>query len=167
MKLTPLDIYNKEFKKSAFGYNVNEVQDFLDEVGVAYEKLLKEINSLKDENGRMKEKLDSYQDLDERLGSTLKEVQKTVQEQTKQAEKKAANIVQSAKMEAEKIKEGTKLKIQKEYKKLSELKESKNYFKIRFKTLLESHLELLEKDKNDEELDSNYDFAVSEHSLDE
>ena len=32
MKLTPIDINNKEFKKGIRGYTVEEVDEFLDEV---------------------------------------------------------------------------------------------------------------------------------------
>ena len=40
--LTPLDIENKKFPKSIKGYNVDDVDDFLDELTVQYEKLYKE-----------------------------------------------------------------------------------------------------------------------------
>ena len=41
--LTPLDIENKKFQKQMMnGYNVDEVDDFLDEITVDYEKLYKE-----------------------------------------------------------------------------------------------------------------------------
>ena len=40
--LTPLDIENKKFQKQMMnGYNVDEVDDFLDEITVDYEKLYK------------------------------------------------------------------------------------------------------------------------------
>ena len=41
--LTPLDIENKKFSKQMMnGYNVDEVDDFLDELTVDYEKMYKE-----------------------------------------------------------------------------------------------------------------------------
>ena len=50
--LTPLDIENKKFSKQMMnGYNVAEVDDFLDELTADYEKLYKE-------NADLKEKLD-------------------------------------------------------------------------------------------------------------
>lgn len=56
MKLNPLDIYNKEFKNATFGYNKDQVDNFLDDVGVAYERLLKDLNKLQSENETLKEK---------------------------------------------------------------------------------------------------------------
>ena len=43
--LTPLDIENKKFSKQIMnGYNVEEVDDFLDEIGVDFAKKQKEVN---------------------------------------------------------------------------------------------------------------------------
>ena len=46
--ITPLDIENKKFSKRAInGYNTEEVDDFLDELTVAYEKIYKEATDSK------------------------------------------------------------------------------------------------------------------------
>ncbi|MGM0409929.1 MAG: DivIVA domain-containing protein [Bacillota bacterium] len=149
MNLSPLDIYNKEFKKSALGYNKEEVDDFIEEVGMAYEKLLKEINSLQDKNERLKEKLENYENIDQKLRDTLQTIQDTVTEEKERAKKEAKVIVNKAESEAEEIKSKAKKEVEEEYKKLEDLREKKSLFKIRFKTLLENHLELLkDKDEN-------------------
>ena len=44
MKLTAMDINNKEFKRGLRGYSVEEVDEFLDQVVENYEELYKEIN---------------------------------------------------------------------------------------------------------------------------
>jgi DivIVA domain-containing protein len=49
-RLTPMDIYNKEFKQTIRGYDVNEVNEFLDLIISNYEDIL-------DENKLLKEKL--------------------------------------------------------------------------------------------------------------
>ena len=46
--ITPLDIENKKFSKQMMnGYNVEDVDDFLDELVVDYEKNYKELASQK------------------------------------------------------------------------------------------------------------------------
>lgn len=167
MKLSPLDIYNKEFKKATFGYNVNQVDEFLEEVGLAFERLLKEVNALQDENERMKERLATYEEMEEKFERMLAVVQKTAREQTEQARKEAEVIIQKAEIKAEQIMKETKRKLQEEYKVLQELKGNKDLFKIRFRTLLESHLKMLEED---EELDiktAEEDIAAGKFDLDE
>ena len=47
--ITPLDIENKKFSKQMMnGYNVEEVDDFLDELTLDYTKNYKEVNELRD-----------------------------------------------------------------------------------------------------------------------
>lgn len=162
MKLNPLDIYNKEFKKSTFGYNTNQVDEFLDDVGVAYERLLKDLNKLQDENQALKEKIDNYQDMEEKLQNTLDSMQDTISDRIEQADKEARMIVKEARMKAEKIKDDAQSQVAAEKRKVEQLREQKNFFKIRFQTLLESHLEMLNED-NEESLRGNLeesDFEI-------
>ena len=61
--ITPLDIENKRFSKQMMnGYNVEEVDDFLDELTVEYGKNYKEANELRAKveelNNQIKEKLE-------------------------------------------------------------------------------------------------------------
>lgn len=143
MKLNPLDIYNKEFNKSAFGYNKDQVDEFMDEIGVSYERLLKDFNNLQEENKDLKEKIANYQDLEEKLQKTLDTMQETISERIEQADNEARMIIKDARMKAEQIKENAREKVVSEKSKLEQIKEQRNFFEIRFKTLLESHLEML------------------------
>lgn len=168
MNISPVDIYNKEFNKSAFGgYKASEVEEFLDEVGVAYEKSLKEINSLKDENERLQEKLKNYENIEDKLEETLLSVQEAAREQSRQAKKEADTILKQANMKADKIIDGAKMKIQEEEQRLEHLKDTRQLFKIRFKSLLESHLQLLEKgispgEESDIESSDDYEAEQSD-----
>ncbi|MFN2339833.1 MAG: DivIVA domain-containing protein [Halanaerobium sp.] len=169
MKLNPLDIYNKEFKKSTFGYNTTQVDEFLDDVGVAYERLLKDLNNLQEENQALKEKIDNYEDMEDKLQNTLDSIQGTVSERVEQADNEARMIVKEARMKAEKIKENARDQVASEKRKLEQLREQRNFFKIRFQTLLESHLEMLNEeaeeslrgDINDFDSENNSDFEMN------
>jgi len=58
--ITPLDIQNKEFRRSIRGYNEAEVDEFLDEVMKDFEKLYKENMELKDKILVLNEQIDRY-----------------------------------------------------------------------------------------------------------
>ena len=169
MKLNPLDIYNKEFKKSTFGYNTTQVDEFLDDVGVAYERLLKDLNNLQEENQALKEKIDNYEDMEAKLQNTLDSIQGTVSERIEQADNEARMIIKEARMKAEKIKENARDQVASEKRKLEQLREQRNFFKIRFQTLLESHLEMLNEeaeeslrgDMNESDFEINTEFENS------
>lgn len=144
MKLNPLDIYNKEFKNATFGYNKDQVDNFLDDVGVAYERLLKDLNKLQQENEDLKEKMERQQDLESKLQKTLDSMQQTISKRIEQADQEARMIVKEARMKAENIKEEAQAEVVDEKRKFEQLREQKRFFKIRFKTLLESHLGMLD-----------------------
>ena len=50
MRITPLDIYQKEFKRVLRGIDPDEVEEFLETVADDYEKLLKETVYILQEN---------------------------------------------------------------------------------------------------------------------
>ena len=142
--LTPLDIQNKEFKKGVRGYKESEVDSFLDEVIVDYEKLYKENMELKDKMGMYNDQLQQYKDIEETLQNTLVVAQSAAEEVKINARNKAEIIINEAEGNARKIIEGANkeiIKIQNEY---ENLKKEMAVFKTRFKTLLKSQLETLE-----------------------
>ncbi|EGK12795.1 DivIVA domain-containing protein [Kroppenstedtia eburnea] len=53
-RLTPRDIFNKDFKSSIRGYDVDEVNEFLDLVIQNYEAVLEENQELKEELKKVK-----------------------------------------------------------------------------------------------------------------
>ena len=65
--LTPLDIHNKEFKRSFRGYNEEDVDEFLDRVIKDYELLYRENIELKENMDRLNSKLEHFQHMENTL----------------------------------------------------------------------------------------------------
>lgn len=61
MKLTSQEIVEKEFKKSMKGYNVDEVDTFLNIIIEDYEGFEAELASLREENARLKAEISELQ----------------------------------------------------------------------------------------------------------
>lgn len=59
IKLTSKKILEKEFKKNFKGYNVEEVDSFLDEIIQDYETFEKVVAQLREENKQLKEEIDN------------------------------------------------------------------------------------------------------------
>ncbi|AUS86171.1 cell division regulator GpsB [Lysinibacillus sp. HST-98] len=59
IKLTSKMILEKEFKKNFKGYNVEEVDSFLDEIIQDYETFEKVVAQLREENRQLKEEIES------------------------------------------------------------------------------------------------------------
>jgi cell division initiation protein len=73
-------------------------------------------------------------------------MQNTISDRIEQADNEARMIVKEARLKAKKIKENAHDEVLSEKRKLEQLREQRNFFKIRFQTLLESHLEMLKED---------------------
>ena len=71
MRLTPLDIQQKRFSRALRGYHREEVEAFLALTASAFEDLVKELHSLREELSRRDEEIASHRDLERTLQETL------------------------------------------------------------------------------------------------
>ena len=84
--ITPLDIENKRFSKQVMnGYNVDEVDDFLDDLTVDYTKIYKEANDLRTKVDELNQSLDHYKQIESTLQNTLMMAQATAEDVKKVA----------------------------------------------------------------------------------
>lgn len=103
MRLTSMDISNKEFKKSMRGYNTDEVEDFLDKIAEDYEEMYKENTSLREKFALLNEKLDHYKDIESTIQNTLLLAQNTSEQTRKTANEEAESIIRRANDESKRI----------------------------------------------------------------
>lgn len=142
--LTPLDIENKRFSKQVMnGYNVNEVDDFLDELTLEYEKLYKENAELKQKREELGTDVDKYKDIENTLKSTLVMAQKTADEVTAVAKEQAEQIIKDAEFSAKSSVEELNSQIMLKQKEFEDLKKQFDVYKAKMESLLISQLELL------------------------
>lgn len=143
--LTPLDIHNKEFKKSFRGYNEEEVDEFLDKVVKDYEKLYRDNIELKETIERISSKLEHYQHMEDTLHSTLVIAQETAEEVKLNAKKEMELMTKEAEIRAEKMVEESLSRVRKLTSEYEELQRQYQVFRARFRTMLQAQLEMLGK----------------------
>ncbi len=149
--LTPLDIENKKFSKQMMnGYNVEEVDDFLDEVTENYEKTYKESNESRKVIDELKKELEHYKNIETTLQSTLVMAQSTAEEVKNVARQQADQIIKDAKGNAQKTVDDLEQEIVLKQKELDDVKKQFDIYKAKMESLLISQLELL-KDVNKED----------------
>lgn len=141
--LTPLDIENKRFGRSIKGYNVDEVDEFLDELTAQYEKLYKENAELKDQVESSKKDLEHYRNVEHTLQNTLVMAQTTAEDIKKMAEQQAAQIVEEANAKAKKSVEELDRQEFELRAKLEEKKKEYELFKSKMERFLLSQLDML------------------------
>ena len=145
---TPLDIENKKFAKQMMnGYSVEEVDNFLDELTLDYEKLYKESNENKGKMADLEASLVKYKNLETTLQNTLVMAQSTADEIKKVAQQQADQIIREAQGTAREQVMELEQKITIKTKELEELKKQFDVYKAKMESLLISQLELI-KDVN-------------------
>jgi len=147
--ITPLDIENKKFSKKINGYNADEVDEFLDEITVEYEKLYKENATLKSSAEELNTDVGKYKNIESSLQNTLLMAQKTADEIQGAAKQQAENIIKEAELKAKAIGEETASALTAKEKSLIEMKKQFDVYKAKMESLLIAQLELL-KDINEE-----------------
>ncbi len=150
--ITPLDIENKRFAKQMMnGYNVEEVDDFLDEITADYSKNYKEVTELRNRVEELNNSLIQYKAIESTLQNTLVMAQTTAEEVKNVAKQKADQIVEEAKASAQKQVDDLNNEIVLKQKEIDDIKKQFDIYKAKMESLLISQLELLkEVNKNDE-----------------
>ena len=103
MKLTPIDINNKEFKRVLRGYCQEEVDEFLDQIVEEYEILFKENTALKEKLENSNDKIEHYSKIENTIQNTLLLAQNTAEQAKANAQKEADVIIKSANDTAQRI----------------------------------------------------------------
>ena len=150
--LTPLEIENKKFSKQMVnGYNVEEVDEFLDLLTVDYERMYKENSEAREKIEQLTGDLAHYKTIESTLQSTLMMAQSTAEEVKNVAKQQAEQIVEDARMSASKEVSMLEQEIMVKKKELEDAQKQFDIYKAKMESLLISQLELL-KDINKEDI---------------
>ena len=147
---TPLDIENKKFAKQMMnGYSVEEVDNFLDELTLDYEKLYKESNDNKGKISELEASIAKYRSLESTLQNTLVMAQSTADEVKKTAQQQSDQIIRDAQSAARAQLMELEQQITIKTKELEEMKKQFDVYKAKMESLLISQLELLKEVNKD------------------
>lgn len=144
MKITPINIKTQEFTKSLRGYDADEVKAFLEKLAVGVENLMNDNDTLIDGIEELKTSLNEYKKIEKDLQTKLLSAQdsstksiEAAKKQTgmmlKEAELKAARIIEKAKENANEIRNA-----------VINLREEKNLIISKLKAIVNTQSTLLE-----------------------
>mgnify|MGYP004674122257 FL=1 len=160
--ITPLDIENKKFNKQMMnGYNVEEVDEFLDEIQTDYEKNYKELATARTKIEELTVSLSHYKNIETTLQNTLVMAQSTAEEVKNVARQQSEQIINEAQKQSEELvrisKENSRKtlselddQVSKKEKELDDIKKQFDIYKAKMESLLISQLELIKEINKDE-----------------
>ncbi len=150
MRITPLDIQQKQFPMKFRGFDVEEVYAFLEVVREEMEELLRENASLKETAQRAENQIKEHKDMESTLKETLITAQNMVEDYKTNARKEAELLVKEAELKSDSMMKDAQEKVIKIHEDIVDLKGIRRHFKEELKRLIESHLKMIEFDKERE-----------------
>lgn len=150
MRITPLDIQQKQFPMKFRGFDVDEVYSFLELIREELEELLRENSSLKEQLGRADEQLMENRKMETTLRETLMTAQQMVEDYKTNSRKEAELILKEAELKADSMLKEAQEKVVKIHEDIVDLKGIRRHFKEEVKRLIDSHMKMLEFDKERE-----------------
>lgn len=142
--ITPLDIENKKFSKQIVnGYSVEEIDDFLDQLTIDYEKMYKENIEARNKIDELNNSLEHYKSIESTLQGTLLMAQTTAEEVKNVAKQQAEQILNEAQENAKKLVGTLDSEITMRRKELEDIQKQFDIYKAKMESLLISQLELL------------------------
>ena len=144
MKLTPVDITNKEFRKMLRGYDPEEVDEFLDQIVEDYEELFKENSLLKEKINAMNEKIEHYSKIESTIQNTLLLAQNAAEQAKVSSQKEADIVIKHANDSAKKILDKANTDVVSITQEYDRLKQEFVKFRAKFRNFITVQMETFE-----------------------
>jgi cell division initiation protein len=151
MRITPLDIQQKQLSTRLRGFDMEEVDSFLELIREEMEELLRDNANLREEARRFEKQLKEYKNIETTLKDTLISTQQISEEYKSTAKKDAELQIKEAELRAEEIVKSAQEKIVSIHEDITDLKGVRRHFKEELKRMIENHLTMIEFDKEREE----------------
>ena len=150
MKLTPLDLQQKTFRKVTLGgLDEREVRAWLDLVASQLEDLTRKLNRQDEELRRREARINEFKDREQLLQQTLTTTQKLAEEMKVNARKEADIILSNAELQGEKIIANAQARRMALVGEIEELKRARGAFVHQLQSLLDMHKSILDQMRGD------------------
>jgi len=144
MKITPIEIQQQQFKVRFRGFDVREVDRFLEQMTDTFELLQQENENAQNEIRRIKLESQGYKEREETFKRAMLNSQKVLDQMKENARKSAELIVAGAEVKAEKILNRAHKRLAQLHDDIAELKRQRIQIEVQIRSIIEAHTKLLE-----------------------
>ena len=160
MKTTPLDIQQQQFKVRFRGFDIREVDKFLEQIADSFASLQQENESLQEEIKRLKLESQGYKEREETFKRAMLNSQKVLEQMKKNARKSAELVIAEAEVRAEKILNRAHSRLAQLHEDIAELKRQRMQIEVQIRYVIETHSKLLEIGKESMETSDEEDSKL-------
>ena len=144
MKITPIDIQQQKFKIKFRGFDVREVDTFLEQLADSFEAFLAENKNLLEDIQRLTLELQGYKNREETFKRAMLNSEKVLEQMKQNAQKSSELIIADAEVKAEKILSRAQNRLAQLHEDITELKRQRMQIEVQIRAIIESHSKLLE-----------------------
>ena len=160
MRITPMDIRQQQFTVKMFrGFDVQEVDTFLEDLAGDYETLLKENALLKEQLQALEERTRGLEDRERVLQETLVTTQKVVEDMKENARREATLTVREAELKGERMVEAARTQEATIQAEVVALKRMRRQLAESLRSTVEMYQRLLDHELKDDATDEEGDKA--------
>ncbi len=160
MGITPLVVKQKEFTTRFRGFDVQEVDYFLEDVSRELETLNHKIQNLEEENHRLDLENQGYRKREDSMKNAMIQSQKVLDQMKENAQKSSQVIIASAEVEAEKILNRAHKRLSQLHSDITELKRQRIQLEMQIGAVLDSHARLIEMTKEENKASDETDATL-------
>lgn len=149
MGITPSVVRQKEFTTRFRGFDVQEVDHFLEEVAAELKELNTRIQELSEKNHFLAVENNGYRKRESSMKNAMIQSQKVLDQMKENAKKSAQLIVANAELEAEKMLNHSHKRLSQLHTDIMELKRQRTQLEMQISSVIETHSKMLEMTKEE------------------
>ncbi|MBU4503644.1 MAG: DivIVA domain-containing protein [Proteobacteria bacterium] len=144
METTALDIQQQQFKVRFRGFDIREVDKFLEQTADVFASLQQENKNLHEEIGRLKLESQGCKEREETFKHAMLNSQNVLDQMKGNARKSSELIIADAEVSAEKILNRAHNRLAQLHDDITELKRQRIQIEVQIRSIIEAHSKLLE-----------------------
>jgi cell division initiation protein len=144
MRISPIDIQQKQFKSRPFGYEKTGVDQFLEMLAEELERLIGKNQNLQESLDRVNATLSEMREREETLKETLVTTQKITEELKSTARREVDVMMAEAEIKSERLMHNAEERRGQLIEEIQEIKRQKIDFEVSLRGLLEKHIRMID-----------------------
>lgn len=166
IEVTPLDIQQHQFSVRFRGFDIQEVDEFLEQIANTLEALYDENERLNEENQALKKDRNGFVLREDNFKQTIADSEMRIEQMNETARKSAEMIIADAELQADKLMDKASKRLAQLHEDIIQLKSQRIQMEAQLRSIIEAHYKLFEMGKAQMKMqDEEYDKArVAKHS---
>lgn len=138
--LTPTDIQNKQFGRTFRGYDRQQVDEFLDQLTLDFQKLSEEKAKLETQVQDLSSQIEEQKRAEKSVEKTLEQAKRLMNDISESAEKRAEIVIRNARLDAQNITQNAKDEASAYRNEAEQMKQKISLFKSSFRNFMNAEI---------------------------